>query len=249
MTGAVVPIITIAGVSKRFGPVAVLDNVDLAVAAGETVVICGPSGSGKSTLLRCVNGLETIDEGRISVRDRIVDRNSLRDHEFRSQMGMVFQKFSLYPHKRVLENVTLALRRVRRLSRDDADIRAREVLAWVGVAELEQRYPATLSGGQQQRVAIARALALDPAILLLDEPTSALDPERVREVLDVLRRLARRGITLAIVTHEMGFAREVADRVVFMDDGRIVESAPAKSFFEAPQSERARQFLDQILHH
>ena len=244
------PIIQISGVSKWFGPLQVLKDVTLTVAHGSTVVICGPSGSGKSTLLRCINGLEPFNAGSINVLGRdIGDKKTLASGAFRAQIGMVFQRFSLYPNMTVKRNLTLALRKVLHLSNADADQRARKMLDLVGLPDKIESYPAELSGGQQQRVAIARALVMEPKIMLFDEPTSALDPEIIREVLDVMRNLARGGMTMFVVTHEMGFAREVADQVVFMDGGVIVETGGSDSFFAAPQTARARTFIDHILRH
>jgi len=243
------PIIAFAGVSKWFGKAQVLRDIDLAVEAGSVVVICGPSGSGKSTLLRCICGLEGAQAGSIRVMGRQLDAKALSDRAFRANIGMVFQRFSLYPHMKVLANLTLAPRKVRGLSPGAAEERARAMLARVGLSDKLEAWPSQLSGGQQQRVAIARALVMEPRIMLFDEPTSALDPEMIREVLDVMRDLARSGMTMAVVTHEMGFAREAADRVVFMDEGRIVEQADASAFFAQPASERARRFLDNILQH
>jgi ABC-type polar amino acid transport system ATPase subunit len=243
------PIIRFQGVSKAFGATPVLRDVNLEIRQGSVSVICGPSGSGKSTLLRCVNGLERYQEGTITVMGRALDDGLLADPAFRSEIGMVFQRFSLYPHMNALANVTLALRKVRRMRAGDAETKAREMLVRVGLQDKIGSYPGQLSGGQQQRVAIARALVMDPKIMLFDEPTSALDPEMIREVLDVMRDLASTGMTMLVVTHEMGFAREAADQVVFMDEGRIVEQADSASFFTNPGSVRAKQFLENILHH
>ena len=243
------PIIRFGGVSKWFGPHQVLNDVDLEVAVGEVVVICGPSGSGKSTLLRCINKLEPIQRGEIEVDGRALQSRSLDIRALRSEIGMVFQHFNLYPHMTVLANVTLAPMNVRGLSRAEAERHGRMLLAEVGIAEKERQYPAQLSGGQQQRVAIARALAMRPKIMLFDEPTSALDPEMINEVLDVMVALARGGMTMLVVTHEMGFARKVADRILFMDAGRIVEEAAPDRFFSDPTHERTRTFLSRILSH
>jgi polar amino acid transport system ATP-binding protein len=243
------PIIEFRGVSKWFGQSRVLNDVHLAVEPPSVLVICGPSGSGKSTLLRCINGLERVQAGTIRVLGRELDDRRLRSSEFRAEIGMVFQRFSLYPHMTALANVSLAPRLVRRLAPRAAEARARELLERVGLAEKMEAYPGELSGGQQQRVAIARALAMEPRIMLFDEPTSALDPEMIREVLDVMRDLARSGMTMVVVTHEMGFAREVADRVVFMDQGEIVEDAAVDAFFAEAVTERARRFLAKILQH
>jgi ABC-type polar amino acid transport system ATPase subunit len=236
-------------VSKSFGVLRVLADVSLRVAPGEVVVVCGPSGSGKSTLLRCINRLEPIDAGEIIVNGVRVDHNMRDVAALRAEIGMVFQRFNLYPHLRVLENLTLAPTRVRRTPRTEAETIARNLLAKVGIPEKASSYPAQLSGGQQQRVAIARALAMNPKIMLFDEPTSALDPEMIQEVLEVIMNLAREGMTMVVVTHEMGFARRVADRVVFMDAGRIVEQAAPEAFFARPQDLRTRQFLSKILSH
>ncbi|MDA3904098.1 MAG: amino acid ABC transporter ATP-binding protein [Desulfuromusa sp.] len=217
------------------------------IKSGEVVVVIGPSGSGKSTYLRCLNGLETLTGGHVHVdgvdlADRKTDMNKVR-----REVGMVFQQFNLFPHKTVLENLVLAQMKVRKRSRADAEIKGRALLVKVGIAEKEQEYPTRLSGGQQQRVAIARALAMDPKVMLFDEPTSALDPEMVGEVLEVMKQLAREGMTMVVVTHEMGFAREVADRVLFMDYGKLVEEGTPEHFFTNPQEERAKLFLGQVL--
>ncbi|HEX2556165.1 MAG TPA: amino acid ABC transporter ATP-binding protein [Microvirga sp.] len=241
--------ITIDNVSKWYGPTQVLADCSTRVAKGEVVVVCGPSGSGKSTLIKCVNGLEPFQRGQIvvdgmSVGDRRTDLPKLR-----ARIGMVFQSFELYPHMTVLENVSLAQMKVLRRSPLEAAKRSRDLLERVGVADHMHRYPANLSGGQQQRVAIARALAMDPIAMLFDEPTSALDPEMINEVLDVMVGLARDGMTMMVVTHEMGFARKVANRIIFMDAGRIVEDNDREIFFVQPASERAREFLSKILAH
>ena len=243
------PIIAFHAVNKWFGPAHVLRAIDLEIEEGGVVVICGPSGSGKSTLLRCINGLERVQSGTVQVMGRTIDERCLGDTGFRANIGMVFQRFSLYPHMPVLDNLTLAPRKVRRVSRAESESEARAMLKRVGVLEKARAFPGELSGGQQQRVAIARALVMRPRIMLFDEPTSALDPEMVREVLDVMRDLAASGMTMVVVTHEMGFAREVADRVVFMDEGSIVEEASPDAFFGAPESPRAQRFIDNILHH
>jgi general L-amino acid transport system ATP-binding protein len=243
------PMIEIKGVNKWFGAFHVLKNVDLSVAQGEKIVICGPSGSGKSTLVRLINRLETHQEGRIVV-DGIELAEDLKAIEaIRREVGMVFQSFNLFPHLTALENLTLAPIWVRRMPKKDAEALALQLLERVRIAEQAHKYPAQLSGGQQQRVAIARALAMKPKVMLFDEPTSALDPEMIKEVLDVMVELASEGMTMLVVTHEMGFARTVADRVVFMDQGEIVESAAPQAFFEAPETDRARLFLSQILGH
>ncbi len=236
-------------VNKWFGLLHVLRDIDLKIAAGEVVVVCGPSGSGKSTLIRCINRLEPIQSG-----DILVDGLSLKEpgHDavkLRANVGMVFQSFNLYPHMNVLRNITLAPMKVKGLSAAQAEQIAMKLLDRVGIPDKAGAYPANLSGGQQQRVAIARALAMQPKIMLFDEPTSALDPEMINEVLEVMTDLAREGMTMIVVTHEMGFARRVAHRVVFMDEGRIVEIAEPEKFFAAPASERAKQFLSKILSH
>jgi general L-amino acid transport system ATP-binding protein len=244
------PIITFEQVNKWYGPsFHVLRDIDLTVARGERIVICGPSGSGKSTLIRCINRLEEHQQGRL-----IVDGDELGDdlktiHAVRKKVGMVFQQFNLFPHLTVLENLTLAPVQVGRLSQQEAVERAMQQLERVRIAEQAHKYPLQLSGGQQQRVAIARALCLTPKIMLFDEPTSALDPEMIKEVLDVMTELAGQGMTMLCVTHEMGFARAVADRVVFMDQGQIVEENTPDEFFSHPQSERGRDFLSKILGH
>ncbi len=241
--------ISFKSVNKWFGSLHVLKDIDLEIMAGEVVVICGPSGSGKSTLIRCINRLEVVQSGEIVVDGhRLLDRH-LDVPRFRAEIGMVFQQFNLYPHMSALDNITLAPHKVRRLPAAQAAKIARDLLAKVGIPEKENAYPSQLSGGQQQRVAIARALAMQPKIMLFDEPTSALDPEMINEVLDVMVGLAREGMTMVVVTHEMGFARRVAGRIAFMDEGRIVEVAPPARFFEHPASDRARQFLSKILSH
>ena len=239
--------IEIKNVSKRFGDFKVLSDINETVERGQTMVICGPSGSGKSTLLRCVNGLEPYQEGEI-----IVDGVSLSDpktnlYKLRENIGMVFQRFELYPHMTVMQNISLAPMKVRKWSKEKAQKKAAELLERVGIPEKAQSYPANLSGGQQQRVAIARSLAMEPNYMMFDEPTSALDPEMIKEVLDVMINLAKEGMTMLCVTHEMGFAREVADEIIFMDFGRIVERGTYEEFFKNPKSERAREFLKQIL--
>jgi len=241
--------IEMRGVGKWFGHFQVLKNIDLAVAQGEKIVLCGPSGSGKSTLVRLLNGLEPYQSGTVTV-DGIELKNDAKAIEaVRGEVGMVFQSFNLFPHLTALENLTLAPIWVRRMPKKDAEALALQLLERVRIAEQAHKYPAQLSGGQQQRVAIARALAMRPKIMLFDEPTSALDPEMIKEVLDVMVELAAEGMTMVVVTHEMGFARTVADRVVFMDQGEIVEAAAPKAFFEAPRTDRARLFLSQILGH
>ena len=224
-----------------------VDDVSTAIAKGEVVVIIGPSGSGKSTFLRCLNGLEEFDDGRVVIDGIDLAGSKTNLNAVRREVGMVFQHFNLFPHKTVLENVTLAQRVVRKRKAGEANQKAMALLTKVGIAEKANEYPSRLSGGQQQRVAIARALAMDPKVMLFDEPTSALDPEMVGEVLDVMKQLAREGMTMAVVTHEMGFAREVAQRVLFMDAGRILEDAPPAQFFTAPRESRAQAFLKQVL--
>jgi ABC-type polar amino acid transport system ATPase subunit len=236
-------------VRKSFGDNVVLDEIELAIGHGEVIVIAGPSGSGKSTMLRCINGLEPIDSGEIRFDGSPLATSGRALSRIRQEIGMVFQQFNLFPHKTVLENVTIAPVEVKGVPKAEALERGRALLERVGIAEKADDHPADLSGGQQQRVAIARALAMDPKLMLFDEPTSALDPEMIREVLDVMRDLAREGMTMAVVTHEMGFAREVCDRIVFIDDGRIVEEAPPAEFFSAARSDRAREFVDKIIHH
>jgi glutamate transport system ATP-binding protein len=236
-------------VNKFFGDLHALRDVDLTVAAGEVVAVVGPSGSGKSTLIRTINRLETIDGGRITFDGRPLPEEGKELARLRADVGMVFQSFNLFAHKSVLENVTLGPVKVRGVSKAEARERAMVLLARVGIADKADRHPAELSGGQQQRAAIARALAMRPKLMLFDEPTSALDPEMIKEVLDVMLALAEDGTTMVVVSHEMGFARSAARRVVFMDDGRIVEVAPPEKFFAAPESERARDFLSKVLAH
>jgi glutamate/aspartate transport system ATP-binding protein len=241
-------VIEISDVSKSYGVVQVLKSCSLSISRGEVVVVCGPSGSGKSTLIKCVNGLEKFDIGHIVVDGlNVASKADLR--VLRTRVGMVFQSLELYPHLTALQNICLAPTVVLKRSAAEAEARARALLARVGLEEYADRYPPQLSGGQQQRVAIARALAMDPIVMLFDEPTSALDPEMINEVLDVMTSLARDGMTMIVVTHEMGFARRVADRVVFMDSGEIVETKSPQEFFTAPGSERARVFLSKILEH
>ena len=237
------------GVNKHFGALHVLKDIDLTVDRGEVVVVIGPSGSGKSTLCRTINRLETIDSGTITVEGKPLPAEGKELAQLRSRVGMVFQSFNLFAHKTVLDNVTLGPVRVKGVKKDAAVARGRELLERVGIAAQADKYPAQLSGGQQQRVAIARALAMDPTVMLFDEPTSALDPEMINEVLDVMTSLAREGMTMVVVTHEMGFARRAADRVVFMDDGRIVEQAAPEAFFTSARSPRAQDFLSKILSH
>ncbi len=236
-------------ISKWYGKRRVLRDCSARVAKGEIVVVCGPSGSGKSTLIKCVNGLEPVQAGRIVVEGKTVGTRGRGVIALRSRIGMVFQSLDLYPHMTVMQNITLAPIKVLRRSREAAMRRAQELLRQVGLEGFADRHPSSLSGGQQQRVAIARALAMDPAIMLFDEPTSALDPEMINEVLDVMTDLAGTGMTMMVVTHEMGFARRVAHRVIFMDEGAIVEDTPKDVFFTSPKSARAAQFLSKILHH
>ena len=236
-------------VSKWFGSLQVLKDVDLDVTPGEVVVVCGPSGSGKSTLIRCVNRLEPIQKGEIAVHGQGITGNGVNLVKLRTEVGMVFQSFNLFPHMTVLQNIMLAPRKVKGLGTAEAEKIARTLLERVRIPDRADYYPANLSGGQQQRVAIARALAMQPRIMLFDEPTSALDPEMINEVLDVMTDLAKEGMTMMVVTHEMGFARRVAHRVIFMDEGQIVEAATPQDFFSSPKSDRARDFLSKILSH
>ncbi len=242
-------LVELRDVRKQFGDNVVLDGVSLHVQKGEAIVIAGPSGSGKSTMLRCVNGLETIDGGDVVFDGKSVAKAGKELSNLRADIGMVFQQFNLFPHMTVLQNVTLAPIRVKGLDKAAAEKRGHELLQRVGIDEKADQFPAELSGGQQQRVAIARALAMDPKLMLFDEPTSALDPEMIREVLDVMRDLAREGMTMLVVTHEMGFAREVCNRLVFIDGGKIVEEAPPEEFFNNTKSQRAKDFVDKIIHH
>jgi len=242
-------IIRFEGVSKNYGTFRALKDIGFAVAPGERVVICGPSGSGKSTLIRCINGLEPFDTGRITVDGTLLAPGGKGAAAVRGKAGMVFQQFNLFPHLTVLENLMLGPMRARGLSKAQARETAMRFLARVRIPEQAEKYPRQLSGGQQQRVAIARSLCMEPRIMLFDEPTSALDPEMISEVLEVMAELASTGMTMIVVTHEMGFARKVADRVVFMDQGDIVEVAPPEAFFTAPKSERCRDFLTKILNH
>jgi general L-amino acid transport system ATP-binding protein len=241
------PAIELAGVNKWFGALHVLRDVNLAVAPGERVVVCGPSGSGKSTMIRCINRLEVHQEGRIAVEGIELTDDVRALDAIRREVGMVFQSFNLFPHLTVLENCTLAPIWVRRMPKKDAEELAMELLARVKIPEQALKYPGQLSGGQQQRVAIARALCMRPKIMLFDEPTSALDPEMIKEVLEVMVELADTGMTMMVVTHEMGFARQVADRVVFMDQGEVVEVGPPEQVFNAPKTDRLKLFLSQIL--
>ncbi|WP_028546405.1 amino acid ABC transporter ATP-binding protein [Paenibacillus taiwanensis] len=236
-------------INKHYGPYHVLKDINLSVKQGEVVVVIGPSGSGKSTLVRCINRLEWVTDGELivdgmRVNDKSIDINKLRRH-----IGMVFQHFNLYPHKTVMQNITLAPIQVAGMSKQEAEEAAMVNLDKVGIADKANAFPSQLSGGQQQRVAIARGLAMKPKIMLFDEPTSALDPETIGEVLDVMRKLAQEGMTMVVVTHEMGFAKEVADRIVFMDQGTIIEEAEPAQFFTQPREERARLFLSRILNH
>ncbi|SNR44430.1 amino acid ABC transporter ATP-binding protein [Paracoccus sediminis] len=242
-------LIRMENVEKWYGAFHALKNVNLNVRRGEKIVLCGPSGSGKSTLIRCINHLETIRSGTIVVDGTKLDDGQKAVDTVRREVGMVFQQFNLFPHMTVLENCTLAPMRVRGVSKADAEVTARKYLERVRIGNQAEKYPAQLSGGQQQRVAIARALCMEPIAMLFDEPTSALDPEMVKEVLDTMVGLARDGMTMICVTHEMGFARQVADRVIFMADGEILEENTPEEFFRAPRHERARNFLGEILHH
>jgi general L-amino acid transport system ATP-binding protein len=248
-TGPPGAFIDIQGLNKWFGTFHVLKDIDLSVAPGERIVVCGPSGSGKSTLIRCINGLEPHQQGRIRVGDTTVDNHAQTLRRVRRRVGMVFQSFNLFPHMTVLDNLTVAPRWINGEKRPLAESQAMELLERVRIADQARKYPAQLSGGQQQRVAIARALCMKPDAMLFDEPTSALDPEMVGEVLDVMRDLASGGMTMIVVTHEMGFARQVADRIVFMDHGRVVEASSPAAFFTSPRTDRARDFLDKILRH
>ncbi|MEU3399698.1 amino acid ABC transporter ATP-binding protein [Streptomyces filamentosus] len=241
--------VVLTGVNKHFGALHVLQDIDLTIGRGEVVVVIGPSGSGKSTLCRTINRLETIDAGTITIDGKPLPAEGRELARLRSDVGMVFQSFNLFAHKTVLENVMLGQIKVRGTAKAEAETKARALLERVGVAAQADKYPAQLSGGQQQRVAIARALAMGPKVMLFDEPTSALDPEMINEVLEVMQQLAREGMTMVVVTHEMGFARSAADRVVFMADGRIVEQATPEDFFSNPRSDRAKDFLSKILHH
>ena len=236
-------------VNKWFGDLHVLNNINLHVALGEILVICGPSGCGKSTLLRCINQLERIQKGELVVDSMKVDDKKTNLTELRAEIGFIFQQFNLYPHMTALENITLAPMKVRKLDRQEADKLGMEILDRVGLGNKAHSYPIQLSGGQQQRVAIARGLCMRPKIMLFDEPTSALDPEMIQEVLDVMRDLAHEGITMIVVTHEMGFAKEVCHRVAFMDEGCLIEIAPPKEFFANPKSERTKLFLSKIMTH
>ncbi|MFB8208361.1 MULTISPECIES: amino acid ABC transporter ATP-binding protein [unclassified Streptomyces] len=246
---AVDPLIELRDVNKYYGKLHVLQDINLTVGRGEVVVVIGPSGSGKSTLCRTINRLETIESGHIAIDGNPLPEEGRGLAQLRAEVGMVFQSFNLFAHKTVLANVSLAQVKVRKRKKDEADQRSRELLDRVGLGAHADKFPAQLSGGQQQRVAIARALAMDPKALLFDEPTSALDPEMINEVLEVMQQLAREGMTMVVVTHEMGFARSAANRVVFMADGCVVEDRTPEDFFTAPESDRAKDFLSKILKH
>ncbi len=248
-TGSTQPLVAVNHVDKWFGDLHVLKDIDLHIDRGEVVVVIGPSGSGKSTLCRAINRLEPIDKGEISLDGRVLPEEGKELAQLRAEVGMVFQAFNLFAHKTVLENVTLGPIKVRGMSTSEAQDLGNQLLDRVGVGEQANKYPAQLSGGQQQRVAIARALAMKPKVMLFDEPTSALDPEMIKEVLDVMVELAKDGMTMVVVTHEMGFARTAANRVVFMADGAIVEEATPEEFFTNPQTERAKDFLGKVLQH
>jgi len=241
--------ISFKNVNKWYGDLHVLNNIDLEVAQGEVVVVCGPSGSGKSTLIRCINRLEPIQKGELFVDGMAVHDKKINMTKIRADIGFIFQSFNLYPHMTALENTTIAPLKVKKMKKEEAEKIGRKMLTRVGLEERIDHYPTQLSGGQQQRVAIARGLTMKPKIMLFDEPTSALDPEMIHEVLDVMRDLAKEGMTMMAVTHEMGFAREVASRVVFMDEGTIIEEAPPNDFFTNPQTERGKTFLQSILTH
>ncbi|WP_292322720.1 amino acid ABC transporter ATP-binding protein [Mesorhizobium sp.] len=242
-------LMSLEDVQKWYGTFHALKSISLSVRKGEKIVLCGPSGSGKSTLIRCINALETIEEGKIVVEGHVLDGSTKSIDAVRREVGMVFQSFNLFPHITVLQNCTLAPMRVRGVSHADAERLARKYLERVRILDQADKYPAQLSGGQQQRVAIARALCMEPKVMLFDEPTSALDPEMVKEVLDTMIGLARDGMTMICVTHEMGFARQVADRVIFMDSGEIVEEAEPEVFFKSPEHQRTKTFLGEILAH
>ena len=247
VSGCAMALLEIDNVVCRFGDITAVDGVSLRVETGEVVVIVGPSGSGKSTLLRCINALESMDSGRIVVDNIPVDRSHRSVHQIRLEVGMVFQHFNLFPHLTVLDNVNLAQRVVRKRSRDEAAGISKQLLSKVGLADKAEAFPAQLSGGQKQRVAIARALAMNPKIMLFDEATSALDPEMIGEVLDTMEKLARDGMTMLVVTHEIGFAREAADRIAFMDAGKIVEIGPPERILSTPEQPRTREFLSRVL--
>jgi ABC-type polar amino acid transport system ATPase subunit len=239
--------IEIRDMSKWYGDFQVLSRINEVIQRGQTVVVCGPSGSGKSTLLRCINGLEPFQEGEVLVEGVSVSDPSTNLYKLRQKIGMVFQRFELYPHMTALQNITLAPIKVKKKTREEAGKKAMELLARVGIPDKASSFPANLSGGQQQRVAIARALAMEPEVMMFDEPTSALDPEMIKEVLDVMIDLAKGGMTMVVVTHEMGFAREVADEIIFMDEGKIIERGTGEEFFKNPKSERTKDFLGKIL--
>ena len=239
--------IEIRDMSKWYGDFQVLSRINEVIHRGQTVVVCGPSGSGKSTLLRCINGLEPFQEGQVLVDGVSVSDPSTNLYKLRQKIGMVFQRFELYPHMTALQNITLAPIKVKKKTREEAGKKAVELLARVGIPEKANSFPANLSGGQQQRVAIARALAMEPEVMMFDEPTSALDPEMIKEVLDVMINLAKGGMTMVVVSHEMGFAREVADEIIFMDEGKIIERGTGEEFFKNPKSERTKDFLSKIL--
>ena len=239
--------IEIRDMSKWYGDFQVLNRINEVIRRGQTVVVCGPSGSGKSTLLRCINGLEPFQEGEVLVDGVSVSDPSTNLYKLRQKIGMVFQRFELYPHMTALQNITLAPIKVKKRTREEAGKKAMELLARVGIPDKANSFPANLSGGQQQRVAIARALAMEPEVMMFDEPTSALDPEMIKEVLDVMIDLAKGGMTMVVVSHEMGFAREVADEIIFMDEGTIIERGTGEEFFKNPKSERTRDFLSKIL--
>jgi ABC-type polar amino acid transport system ATPase subunit len=239
--------IEIRDMSKWYGDFQVLSRINEVIQRGQTVVVCGPSGSGKSTLLRCINGLEPFQEGEVLVDGVSVSDPSTNLYKLRQKIGMVFQRFELYPHMTALQNITLAPIKVKKESREEADRKALQLLARVGIPDKANAFPANLSGGQQQRVAIARALAMEPEVMMFDEPTSALDPEMIKEVLDVMINLAKGGMTMVVVSHEMGFAREVADEIIFMDEGKIIERGTGEEFFKNPTSERTKDFLSKIL--
>jgi glutamate transport system ATP-binding protein len=243
------PLVVLKGVNKHFGELHVLQDINLTIGKGEVVVVIGPSGSGKSTLCRAINRLESFETGTIEIDGKPLPEEGKALAQLRADVGMVFQSFNLFAHKTILENVTLGPIKVRKLKKAEAEKRAMEILERVGVAAQAGKYPAQLSGGQQQRVAIARSLAMDPKVMLFDEPTSALDPEMINEVLEVMIQLAKSGMTMVVVTHEMGFARRAANRVVFMSDGQIVEEADPETFFTTPKSDRAKDFLGKILTH
>ncbi|WP_447554761.1 amino acid ABC transporter ATP-binding protein [Vreelandella sp. EE22] len=252
MTTTKTPIVRMEKLNKHFGSLHVLNNIDLTIVPGEVVVVIGASGSGKSTLIRCINGLEEFQSGTLEVDNNVLkpDGKSAKALQtIRTEVGMVFQQFNLFPHLSVIDNVTLAPIKVRGQSREQASQTARRLLDRVGIADQAAKYPSQLSGGQQQRVALARALAMEPRLMLFDEPTSALDPEMIGEVLDAMRELAKEGMTMVIVTHEMGFAREVADRVIFIHKGEITEQGPPETLFDTPQHERTRSFLARVLKH